>query len=77
MRFAKKRHMNNSLETVYEEFASIAESSLNMQMKRIMFRDMLDNAGITPDEFDRMVYERLGMSAEEALEMLDMGDTLP
>ncbi len=65
------------LETAYEDFAMIVESSWTMEIKEIAMRDLYDQLGDASDALDNMIYERLGMSAGEALEMVHMGDTLP
>ncbi len=68
--------MKEFLETAYEDFASIASSSWDIKVKRIVLKDLYDRLGGASDAFDNMVFERLGLSAEEALDMLDIGDTL-
>ncbi len=73
----KKKDMKESLETAYEDFASIAGSSWNKRIKEIALKDLYDRLGDDSDAFDNMVYDRLGLSAEEALEMFDAGETLP
>ncbi len=68
--------MKDLLEAAYEDFDSIARSSWNMDIKRIMLKDLYDSLGESSDEFDNMVYERLGMSAEEILDFFGMDDIL-
>ncbi len=72
----KTRSMKDLIESAYEEFASIVEGSWNRRMKEIALRDLYDTLGDEAPALDNIIYERLGMSAEEALDMLDRGDTL-
>ncbi len=69
--------MNESIEKAYEEFASIAEGAWSHRVKEVLLRDLTDRLGKDSVEFDNMVYERLGMSAEDVIDMLDAGDVLP
>ncbi len=69
--------MKESLETAYAEFASIAEGSWTGKVKEIAVRDLYDALGDDSEAFDNMVYERLGMSVEDVLDMLEKGDVLP
>ncbi len=69
--------MKELLEKSYEEFSSIVSGSWTRGMKMAALEDLYDRLGNDSAAFDNMVYERLGMSAEEALDMIDSGDTLP
>ncbi len=69
--------MMDSLEKAYEDFASIAESTFSHEVKMVVLRDLYDSLGNASVAFDNLVYERLGMSAEEAIDMIDKGDVLP
>ncbi len=67
----------DKLEKAYEELSSITRSSWSYQVRVVALHDLYDSLGDASVRFDNMVYERLGMSAEEALEMLYREDVLP
>ncbi len=69
--------MKELLETAYGDFDLIARGSWNAGVKRIMLKDLYDSLGELSDAFDNMVYERLGMSAAEVLDIFDMDALLP
>ncbi len=68
--------MENRLELAYEEFGAIAESSMNHECKTAALRILSGSLGFASVAFENVVYERLGLSAEDVLDMLDMGDVL-
>lgn len=69
--------MEDLLEKAYEDFALIAESSWSGEVRRVALKDLYGSLGDAADAFDNMIYDRLGMSPEEALDMFDMDATLP
>ncbi len=46
-------------------------------MKAVALHDLYDSLGEDSVAFDNLVYERLGMSADEVIEMIGMGGLLP
>ncbi len=73
----KNEYMKESLETVYADFESIARSAWSSEVRRVLLNNLYDRLGGASAAFDNMVYERLGMSPEEILDMYDMDSTLP
>ncbi len=65
------------MERAYEDFASIVQGNGSRLFKEVALRDLLDSLGEDSVKLDNMVYERLGMSTEDVLEMLRTGDVLP
>ncbi len=72
----EKLIMENRLETAYEEFGLIAGSSWKHEIKLMMLRNLFDELGDDSVALDNMIYERLGMSAEEVIDMYDADDML-
>ncbi len=75
--FAEKRSMKEKLEDAYEEFASIAEGEWTPEVKAVLLQDLYRRLGVPSVAFDNMLYERLGMSAEEIMDIFSAGDVLP
>ncbi len=69
--------MENLLEDAYEDFVSIACGTWDNKVRRVLLKDLYDRLGSESVAFDNLVYERLGMSSEDALDMIEMGDVLP
>ncbi len=72
----KKKDMNNYLETAYEEFAFVTCGPWNMEIGNSVLENLYMRLGNASVLLDNMIYERLGMSAEDVLNMIQMGDTL-
>ncbi len=69
--------MKNHLETAYEEFGRIVESSWKHEIKLLMLKNLLGELGDDSVGLENMIYERLGMSAEDIIDMCDADDILP
>ncbi len=69
--------MKEKLETAYEDFVSIAGSSWDRRIKEIALKDLYERLEDASDAFDNMIYERLGVSADEVIDMIASGETLP
>ncbi len=75
--FAEKENaMKNRIERAYEEYAFMACGILSHERKVHLLRKIRACLGGASDTLDNMIYERTGMSAEEALEMFEMDATL-
>ncbi len=68
--------MKKTMESAYREFASIAGCPWAMKEKVTAMEKLYGSLGGSSVIFDNMVYESIGMSADEVLDMLDVGDTL-
>ncbi len=69
--------MENYLETAYEEFAFVVCGPWDMEKGSTALRNLYARLGDASVLLDNMIYERLGMSAEDVLDVLGMDDTLP
>ncbi len=68
--------MNSYLESAYEELGFIACGILTGEWKNEAVRKMRMSLGSASESLDNMIYERLGLSAEEAFDLIDMDATL-
>ncbi len=73
----EKKDMKELLEEAYEEFASIAGGTWDSKVKKVALKDLYGRLGNASYSLDNMIFERLGMSADEAMDMLDRDDILP
>ncbi len=68
----KENVMKNRIECAYEEYAFMACGILNHERKVQILQKIRGCLGGASDALDNMIYEHMGMSAEEALEMFEM-----
>ncbi len=69
--------MENYLETAYEEFAFAACGPWNTEIVSSVLENLYMRLGGASILLDNMIYERLGMSAEDVLDVFGMDDILP
>ncbi len=69
--------MKDLLENAYEEFVSIACGTWDNKVKRVLLNDLLDRLKGESVAFENLVYERMGMSTEDILDIIDAGEVLP
>ncbi len=72
----KNEDMKNSIESAYEEFGFIACGILNPERKNMIMKNVRLCLGGASDALDNMIYERMGLSAEEVFEIIDMDATM-
>ncbi len=77
VRFAEKRNMRNIIETAYEDLGFLACGPWRREGVKPALENVYDCLGKASAAFDNMVYERLGMSADELMDMLDADEVLP
>ncbi len=73
----KNKIMENLLEIAYEEFCRVAGSFWKPEIKRLLIKDIYDRLGDDRVSLQNMIYDRLGMSDDEIIDMLDAEDVLP
>lgn len=68
--------MNEYIETAYEEFCSIVTSTLDRESCDVALERMLMRLGDASTELENMIYERLGLSSDEIVDLVMMGEIL-
>ncbi len=68
--------MKNNVEMAYEQFGFLVCGPWRGEVMGAAVEKVYDCLGNASVAFDNMIYEQLGMSADDIMEMLDMDDIL-
>ncbi len=69
--------MKSLVETAYEEFGFLVCGPWRRKNMMPAVENVYDSLGNASVAFDNMIYGRLGMSADDLVDMLEMDDVLP
>jgi hypothetical protein len=73
----KTEAMDNVIENAYDGFCLIATSAMDGECRAAAIREMTKRLGSASVELENMIYERMGMSADEIIDMIAMDEVLP
>lgn len=68
--------MKRDIETAYEEFCLIVSSSMDKASRDVAVRNMYLRLGDASVVLENTIYERLGMSSDEIIEIIDMDSVM-
>jgi len=68
--------MENSIENAYDGFCLIATSAMDIEGRAAAMREMMMRLGTSSVDLENVIYEKLGMSSDEILDMIAMDDVL-
>ena len=73
----KQTDMEGYVETAYDCFCMIASSELDVKSRIAAVEELKNNLGKASAVLEDMIYERLGLSSEEIVELLETDSVLP